>query len=50
MAHKSSRRKITCAGIWVALVIIPLSASAQSKPLKQIYVGVSSVSMGNIII
>ncbi len=26
------------------------SASGQSKPLKQIYVGVSSVSMGNIII
>src|SRR5262245_35890667 len=50
MARKSSRRKMTCAVTWIALVIIPLSASPQSKPLKQIYVGVSSVSMGNIII
>lgn len=50
MARKSSRRKMTCAVTWIALVIIPLSASSQSKPLKQIYVGVSSVSMGNIII
>lgn len=50
MARKSSRRKITCAVTWIALVIMPLSASSQSKPLKQIYVGVSSVSMGNIII
>ena len=31
-------------------LILPCSASAQTKPLKQIYVGVSSVSMGNIII
>src|SRR6266576_6160871 len=29
---------------------LPCSALAQSKPLKHIYVGVSSVSMGNIII
>src|ERR1041385_3569159 len=29
---------------------LPFSLGAQSKPLKQIYVGVSSVSMGNIII
>src|SRR5262249_22245330 len=33
-----------------ALFIFPVPASSQSKPLKQIYVGVSSVSMGNIII
>src|SRR5262245_6492568 len=50
MARKSSRRKMTCTVIWIALVLIPLSALSQSKPLKQIYVGVSSVSMGNIII
>src|SRR5262244_506716 len=50
MVRKSSRRKMTCAVIWIALVLIPLSALSQSKPLKQIYVGVSSVSMGNIII
>src|SRR5262249_8173821 len=36
--------------IGAALVILPVCAAAQSKPLKQIYVGVSSVSMGNIII
>ena len=29
---------------------LPWSALAQSKPLKHIYIGVSSVSMGNIII
>ena len=29
---------------------LPARSSAQSKPLKHIYVGVSSVSMGNIII
>jgi NitT/TauT family transport system substrate-binding protein len=50
MARKSYRWKMTCAVTWIALVIIPLSASSQSKSLKQIYVGVSSVSMGNIII
>src|SRR5262249_61908744 len=36
--------------IVAALLILPVSASSQSKPLKQIYVGGSSVSMGNIII
>src|SRR5262244_2725778 len=36
--------------IGAALLIFPVPASSQSKPLKQIYVGVSSVSMGNIII
>src|SRR5262245_6042886 len=36
--------------IGAALLILPVSASSQSKPLKQIYVGVSSVSMRNIII
>src|SRR5215472_17704257 len=36
--------------IGAALLILPVSASSQSNPLKQIYVGVSSVSMGNIII
>ena len=51
MARKSSPRKVTWAAvIWAVLVMIPFSASSQSKPLKQIYVGVSSVSMGNIII
>ena len=29
---------------------LPWSALGQSKPLKHIYIGVSSVSMGNIII
>ena len=51
MARKSSPHRMTWAAvIWAVLVIIPFSASSQSKPLKQIYVGVSSVSMGNIII
>jgi len=51
MAHKnSSLRMISAAVVWAVLVMIPFSASSQSKPLKQIYVGVSSVSMGNIII
>ena len=51
MARKSSPHRMTWAlVIWAVLVIIPFSASSQSKPLKQIYVGVSSVSMGNIII
>src|SRR5215510_1032606 len=50
MARKSSRWKTTCAVIWIALVIIPISASSQTKPLKHIYIGVSSVSMANIII
>src|SRR4030095_4892254 len=45
-----SRRMISAMVGWVVLFIFPLSASSQSKPLKQIYVGVSSVSMGNIII
>ena len=36
--------------MWAAVFIFPFSALSQSKPLRQIYVGVSSVSMGNIII
>jgi NitT/TauT family transport system substrate-binding protein len=47
---KSSFRMISVAVVGAVLVMIPFSASSQSKPLKQIYVGVSSVSMGNIII
>src|SRR5258708_12998193 len=31
-------------------LVLPCSAIAQSKPVKHIYIGVSSVSMGNIII
>jgi NitT/TauT family transport system substrate-binding protein len=34
----------------VFVVALPFAAPCQTKPLKQIYVGVSSVSMGNIII
>src|SRR6476620_9211977 len=45
-----SRRMISAAIMWAAMFIFPFSVSSQSKPLKQIYVGVSSVSMGNIII
>ena len=42
---------ITSAAIlWVFLFVFSFSALAQSISLKQIYVGVSSVSMGNIII
>src|SRR2546427_4619501 len=33
-----------------AILVFPFAAFSQAKPLKQIYVGVSSVSMGNIII
>src|SRR6201987_1357073 len=36
--------------LWVAISIISPFAFSQTKPLKQMYVGVSSVSMGNIII
>jgi NitT/TauT family transport system substrate-binding protein len=51
MARKNSPHRMTWAAVvWTILVMIPFSASSQSKPLKQIYVGVSSVSMGNIII
>ena len=51
MARKNSPWKMKSAAVvWAVLVMIPISASSQSKPLKQIYVGVSSVSMGNIII
>jgi len=38
------------ATLWVAISIISPLAYSQTKPLKQMYVGVSSVSMGNIII
>ena len=41
--------------VWGLLALLlslalPCNAIAQSKPLKHIYIGVSSVSMGNIII
>src|SRR6266446_3743080 len=35
---------------WVTMLVFPFSVFSQTKPLKQMYVGVSSVSMGNIII
>ena len=41
---------ISAAVVGAAMFIFPFAVSSQSKPLKQIYVGVSSVSMGNIII
>src|SRR5262245_49668182 len=51
MTRRSSLgRTISAMVIGAALLIFPIPASSQSKPLKQIYVGVSSVSMGNIII
>ena len=43
-------RMTPAAILWAVVLVFPLSAFSQSKPLKQIYVGVSSVSMGNIII
>src|ERR1700740_3542 len=36
--------------LWIAILSIPPFPFSQTKPLKQMYVGVSSVSMGNIII
>src|SRR5712692_8325745 len=49
--HKISALRMTPAAVlWAVVLVFPFSAFAQSKPLKQIYVGVSSVSMGNIII
>src|ERR1051326_7245825 len=35
---------------WITLFVFSSSVFSQTKPLKQMYVGVSSVSMGNIII
>src|SRR5207247_9644558 len=50
-ARKDPLRSMTSAAlIWAVMLTFPVPASAQSKPLKQIYVVVSSVSMGNIII
>src|ERR671918_962683 len=50
-ARKNALRCMTSAVVlWAVVSIFPFSAFSQSKPLKQIYVGVSSVSMGNIII
>src|SRR6266513_3524249 len=50
-ARKDPLRSMTSAAlIWAVMLTFPVPALAQSKPLKQIYVGVSSVSMGNIII
>src|SRR5262245_24912398 len=45
-----SKRTMSAMLIWPVLLIFPFSALSQPRPLKQIYVGVSSVSMGNIII
>ena len=51
LARKIFSPRMTPAAIlWAVVLVFPLSAFSQSKPLKQIYVGVSSVSMGNIII
>src|ERR1700747_3179167 len=50
MVRKNPSRKMISAAISAAVFIFPFSALSQSKPLRQIYVGVSSVSMGNIII
>jgi len=36
--------------LWFVISIVPPLAFPQTKPLRQMYVGVSSVSMGNIII
>ena len=47
---KPSLRMISAAVMWAAAFIFPFYALSQSKPLKQIYVGVSAVSIGNIII
>ena len=44
------RAKSLASFLSVAVLVLAHLASAQSKPLKQIYVGVSSVSMGNIMI
>src|ERR1043166_5119176 len=50
-ARKDPLRSMTSTAlIWAVMLTFPVPASAQSKPLKQIYIGVSSVSMGNIII
>jgi NitT/TauT family transport system substrate-binding protein len=46
----SPRTVIPAAFLSVIVFAFPVRAPAQSKPLKHIYIGVSSVSMGNIII
>ena len=50
LRNLSVLRMITAAVLCAPVFGLPPSASAQSKPLKHIYIGVSSVSMGNIII
>jgi NitT/TauT family transport system substrate-binding protein len=46
----SSRTVIPAAVLSIAVFVFPLRVLAQVKPSKHIYIGVSSVSMGNIII
>ena len=46
----STRTMQAAAVLYTILWLFPLTAFPQVKPLKHIYVGVSSVSMGNIII
>jgi NitT/TauT family transport system substrate-binding protein len=47
---KLSSRCLTMTLLSVFVVAFPFAARCQTKPLKQVYVGISSVSMGNIII
>ncbi len=47
---KPSSRCLNMTLLSVFVLAFPFAAPCQTKPLKQIYVGVSSVSMGNIII
>ena len=47
---KPSPRCLNITLLSVLLLALPFTAPCQTKPLKQVYVGVSSVSMGNIII
>ena len=46
----SSRFSVANLAILLLFLVSPRDLAAQSKPLRHIYIGVSSVSMGNIII
>jgi sulfonate transport system substrate-binding protein len=48
--HSSFRFSVGALAVLLLSLAFAGSVSAQAKPLRQIYVGVSSVSMGNIII
>ena len=50
LRNLSFLKMIAAAVLCAPALALPPSVSAQSKPLKHIYVGVSSVSMANIII